>query len=110
MHRAAHRAPRNPNRLPRIRRPPSKETLRDTEQLMPVRNRLGSVALGAFEYAFCPLVLGTSISVTWLAGRHGIGWVQTLFFSSVAPVALVTFAEWVHPYREDWNSPFRANR
>lgn len=62
-----------------------------------------------FEYGFCPLVVFGSLVVTWLARRHGVGWVQTLFFSSAAPILIVTAAEWMVPYRRDWNYTFRED-
>jgi ornithine lipid hydroxylase len=71
--------------------------------------KLASIGKLAFEYSFCPILLVGSVFATWLARRHGVGWVQTLFFSSVAPVLVITLFEWIHPYRRDWNYPFRAS-
>ena len=73
-------------------------------------SKAGALGKAVFEYGFCPAILAGSVYATWLARRHGIGWVQTLFFSSAAPVLLITLFEWIHPYRADWNHPFRTNR
>jgi sterol desaturase/sphingolipid hydroxylase (fatty acid hydroxylase superfamily) len=63
-----------------------------------------------FEYGFCPAVLVFCVFATWYARRHGIGWMKTLFFSSVAPVLILTVFEHIQPFRVDWNHPFRTNR
>jgi sterol desaturase/sphingolipid hydroxylase (fatty acid hydroxylase superfamily) len=73
-------------------------------------NKLAAFGKAAFEYAFCPAILVGSVVATWIARRHGIGWVQTLFFTSAAPVLILTLFEWIHPYRADWNHPFKTNR
>ena len=43
-------------------------------------------AVLAFEYSFCPLVVFGSVVITFVARKHDVGWVQTLFFSTIAPV------------------------
>jgi sterol desaturase/sphingolipid hydroxylase (fatty acid hydroxylase superfamily) len=75
-----------------------------------VKQKLVSLVKVVFEYSFCPLVLLVSVAATWYARRHGIGWMKTLFFSSLAPILIVTVFEYVYPYRADWNHPFRKER
>jgi sterol desaturase/sphingolipid hydroxylase (fatty acid hydroxylase superfamily) len=72
--------------------------------------RLRAFGKAVFELTFCPAILIGSVFATWLARRHGIGWVQTLFFTSAAPVLVITVFEWLHPFRAAWNHPFRTDR
>jgi len=74
-----------------------------------VKEKLQSLGRAAFEHAFCPLVLAGCVAATWYARRHGIGWMKVLFFSSAAPILILTVFELLHPYRRDWNHPFRAD-
>jgi sterol desaturase/sphingolipid hydroxylase (fatty acid hydroxylase superfamily) len=63
-----------------------------------------------FEFAFCPFVIFGSLAATWYARKQDIDWMQTLFFSSFAPILFITVFEWVAPYRKDWNYPFAKDR
>jgi len=73
-----------------------------------VNKKARSLAVAAFECGFCPAVLVLSVVTVWFARRHGMTWMSTLFFSSIAPIALVTAVEYIRPYRKDWNLPFKS--
>lgn len=62
-----------------------------------------------FARAFCPLFVAGCVLVTWLARKHGVDWAQALFFSSAAPILVLTVIEHLRPYRADWNYGFRAD-
>jgi sterol desaturase/sphingolipid hydroxylase (fatty acid hydroxylase superfamily) len=74
-----------------------------------MKDKLARGSKVLFEYTFCPAVLVLCVLATWFARRHGIGWMKTLFFSSVAPVLILTVFEYIRPFRAEWNHPFRTD-
>jgi ornithine lipid hydroxylase len=68
-----------------------------------------AVARIMFEYAFCPLVIFGSLLITICAREHNVDWVQMMFFTSLAPVVIITVVEQLHPYRREWNYDFSGN-